>query len=76
MGVDKKIMTMLVIKVEVEVEDFEVDLFNLKDDFAIEAQADFVKDALRNTGNNITWTLHKPEWVQRIVNSYKRANKK
>jgi len=69
-------MTMLVIKVEVEVEDFEVDLFNLKDDFAIEAQADFVKDALRNTGNNITWTLHKPEWVQRIVNSYKRANKK
>ena len=69
-------MTMLVIKVEVEVGDFEVDLFNLKDDFAIEAQADFVKDALRNTGNNITWTLHKPEWVQRIVNSYKSANKK
>ena len=69
-------MTMLVIKVEVEVGDFEVDLFNLKDDFAIEAQADFVKDALRNTGNNITWTLHKPEWVQIIVNSYKRANKK
>ena len=69
-------MTMLVIKVEVEVGDFEVDLFNLKDDFAIEAQADFVKDALRNTGNNITWTLHKPEWVQRIVNSYKRANKR
>ena len=66
----------LIIKVEVEVGDFEVDLFNLKDAFAIEAQADFVKDALRNTGNNITWTLHKPEWVQRIVNSYKRANKK
>ena len=69
-------MSTLVIKVEVEVGDFEVDLFNLKDDFAIEAQADFVKDALRDTGNSITWALHQPEWIQRVVNSYRRANKK
>ena len=69
-------MTTLIIKVEVEVGNFEVDLFNLKDDFAIEAQADFVKDALRNSGNSITWAIHEPEWIQRVVNSYKRVNKR
>ena len=71
-------MSTLVIKVEVEVGDFEVDLFNLKDDFAVEAQADFVKDALRDTGNSITWGIHEdtPEWIQRVVNSYRRVNKK
>ena len=69
-------MSTLVIKVEVEVGDFEVDLFNLKDDFAIEAQADFIKDALRDTGNSITWAIHEPEWMQRILNSYKRSNKR
>ena len=69
-------MSTLVIKVEVEVGDFEVDLFNLKDDFAIEAQADFIKDALRDTRNSITWAIHEPEWMQRILNSYKRSNKR
>jgi len=69
-------MATLIIKVEVEVGDFEVDLFNLKDDFALEAQADFVKDTLRDTGNSITWTIHEPEWIQRVVNSYRRVNKR
>ena len=66
-------MATLVIKVEVEVGDFEVDLFSLKDDFAMDTQADFVKDALRDPNNKIDWDISEDHtrWIQRVAQQLK-----
>ena len=65
-------MPKLVITVEVDITEKDSDLFTLKDDFAMDAQADFVKDSLRGTNNKIDWKLKGLNLVQlrRLINQY------
>ena len=57
-------MTKLVITIEVEFtkkeeQKFITNLFTSKNDDSLDAQADFVKDALRNPNNKIDWKLRR-----------------
>ena len=65
-------MPKLVITVEVDITEEDSDLFTLKGDFAMDAQADFVKDSLRGTKNKIDWKLKGLNLVQlrRLINHY------
>ena len=62
-------MPTLKIQVEVEITDFDCDTIMAIPDSedALEAQADFVKDALRAPSNKITWSVQDGNWITKLV---------
>ena len=50
-------MPKLIITVEVDLTEYDADIFTVKDDISLDMQADLVKDALRGTNNKIDWKV-------------------
>ena len=65
-------MPKLIITVEVDLTEYDADIFTVKDDISLDMQADLVKDALRGTNNKIDWKVKGLNAVQlrRIINQY------
>ena len=65
-------MPKLIITVEVDLTEYDADIFTVKDDISLDMQADLVKDALRGTNNKIDWKVKGLNLVQlrRIINQY------
>ena len=65
-------MPQLIITVEVDLTEYDADIFTVKDDISLDMQADLVKDALRGTNNKIDWKVKGLNLVQlrRIINQY------